>query len=57
MRNVSFGGVIYLIIGVVIAVNRGYLVDLSTLGHIASAAAAIALWPLLFFGANLHLTF
>jgi hypothetical protein len=57
MGGVSIGGVIYLIIGVVVASNRGYLVDLGTIAHLLSAALAIVLWPLLLLGVNLQLAF
>ncbi len=57
MGRLSIGGVIYLVIGAVIASSHGYLTDLSTLGHVLSALLAIILWPLVLFGANLHLAF
>lgn len=57
MGRTSMGSVIYLIIGAVIASSHGYLNDLVTLGHILSALLAIVLWPLVLFGANLHLAF
>jgi hypothetical protein len=52
--GVSIGTVIYLLIGVVVAANKGYLVY-GTLSDVLSALLAIILWPLLFFGVNLHL--
>jgi hypothetical protein len=55
MQRTSTGGIIYLIIGAIVAYNRGYLTDLNTLSHIFSALVAILLWPLLLFGANLHI--
>jgi hypothetical protein len=54
MQRISIGGIVYLIVGVVVAANRGYLADLTTLSHILSAIAGVTLWPLLIFGANLH---
>jgi len=57
MRRYSIGGIIYLIIGVVVASGHGYLAGLNTFASLLSAAVAIALWPLLFVGANLHLVF
>ncbi len=56
-RGVSIGGVLYIIIGVLVANNYGYLADLSALGQLLSALLAIILWPLLFIGLNLHLGF
>ena len=54
--GISIGGILYLVIGLIVAANRGYLTDVSTLSGILSALLAILLWPLLFFGANLHIT-
>lgn len=55
-NHVSIGTVIYLLIGVIIAANRGYLGDLTSLSAIVSALLAIVLWPLLLFGISLHVT-
>jgi hypothetical protein len=55
MGRFSIGGFIYLIIGLIMASNRGYLTDLGTLSNLFSAIIAIAGWPLLFLGANLHI--
>lgn len=57
MRNISIGGIIYIIIGIVIAANQQYLVDLTSLGRIISALLAIVFWPLVLVGVNLHLVF
>jgi hypothetical protein len=46
--------IVYLIIGVLVASQHGYLTSLSTIGRIVSAALAIVLWPLVLIG--LHLT-
>lgn len=48
--------VIYLVIGVVVAVNDGYLAHLSSAGAIISALLAIVLWPLLLFGVHIAIT-
>ncbi len=45
--------VVYLVIGVVVAVNDGYLAHLSSAGAIVSALLAIALWPLLLVGVHI----
>jgi hypothetical protein len=45
----------YLVIGVVIAVNRNYLESLDTPREIISAILAIALWPLILLGINLRI--
>jgi hypothetical protein len=52
-RN-SWAGIIYLVIGLLIANSQGYFATLGTLSGILSALLAILLWPLLLFGANLH---
>ena len=57
MRSISLGGVVYIVIGVIVAANRGYLGDLGTIAHLLSAIVAIALWPLLLLGVNLNLAF
>jgi membrane associated rhomboid family serine protease len=46
--------IIYFLIGVVVALNRGYMV-FGSLSDILSALLAIVLWPLLLFGVDLHL--
>ncbi|MEO8863113.1 MAG: hypothetical protein ABI354_02210 [Candidatus Saccharimonadales bacterium] len=55
MRRFSLGTIIYLIIGLVVASNRGYLGGLSTFPHILSALLAIVLWPLALLGIGFHL--
>lgn len=57
MRRHSIFLVIYIIIGIITASNRGYLVGLGSIGHILSALLAIILWPLILLGVNLHLNF
>ena len=57
MKEFSIGGVIYIIIGVIIASNQGYLASIGSLADIVSAALAVSLWPLLFLGINLHVVF
>ena len=57
MNRVSIGGTVYIIIGAIMASNRGYLNDLGTIPHLLSALLAIALWPLILLGVDLHLAF
>jgi uncharacterized membrane protein len=47
--------IIYIVIGVIVASNRGYLVGLGNIEHIVSALLAIILWPLLLLGVSLHI--
>lgn len=55
MGRFSIGGIIYIVIGVIMASNRGYLGNLGSVSHLISALLAIILWPLLLLGVNLHL--
>jgi ABC-type anion transport system duplicated permease subunit len=48
-RPVSLGLVIWIVIGVVIAANRGFLGNLDSLSGILSALLAIVAWPLVLF--------
>jgi len=50
--GVSFAGVLYLLIGVVVALTNGYAVH--TIGELVSFVLAIVLWPLVLLGVNLH---
>lgn len=52
--RVSFGTIIWLIIGVVVASSHHYLTHLRNIHQIVSALLAIVLWPLLLLGINLH---
>lgn len=44
----------YLVTGVVVASSKDYLDDMDTARRLASALLAIALWPLLYLGIDLH---
>ena len=48
-------GLVYLVVGLVIASNERYLRDLDTLREIVSALLAIVLWPLVLLGVDLHI--
>ena len=51
-RSVSLGTVLYLIIGLVVALSNGYgITDFSSL---LSFLLALFLWPLVLLGINLH---
>jgi hypothetical protein len=47
---------IYVIIGAVIAQQHHYFAHLNSLAHVASAALAMVLWPLILLHVNLHIT-
>ena len=51
----SILSVVYLVIGVLVASGHNYFEHLDALRPIASAILAVLLWPLILFGANLHL--
>lgn len=54
-RGLGLIGIVYLVIGVVVAATQGYLVAWNVLGYILEGLAAIVLWPLVaFFGVDLH---
>jgi len=55
MRHSSTAGLIYLIIGLIVANSQGYFVNLASGGNLLSALLAIVAWPLLLLGVNLHL--
>jgi len=57
MNRFSITGIIYIIIGVIVASNRSYLADLGTVSHLLSAFLAVVLWPLVLLGVNLHIAF
>ena len=57
MGRFSVGGVIYIIVGIIVASNQGYLASLGSISTILSALLAVLLWPLLLVGINLHLVF
>jgi hypothetical protein len=48
-------GLVYLVIGVVVAATHHFFSHLGTVKLILSAILAIALWPLVLLGVNLHL--
>jgi hypothetical protein len=48
-------GIVYLVIGIVVAASHHYFAHLGNIKGIAAAVLAILLWPLVLFGVNLHL--
>jgi hypothetical protein len=47
-------GVVYVVVGVVVAASKDYFDNLETVKQVLSALLAILLWPLLFLGIDLH---
>ncbi len=54
MRS-GLGTIIWLVVGGVIASSHHYLAHFSTIKAIGSVILAVALWPLLLIGINLHI--
>jgi hypothetical protein len=52
--RLSFGTIIWLVVGVLVASSHHYLHHVHNIKPIASAALAVVLWPLLLVGINLH---
>ena len=55
MRTPRLLVVVYLVVGIVVASRRDYLGGIDTVRELLSALLAIALWPLVLLGVNLHL--
>ncbi len=49
-------GLLYLVIGVVVASNERYLRDLDTVRSVVSAVLAIVLWPLVLLGFDIRIS-
>jgi hypothetical protein len=47
--------VLYVLVGVVVAMHRHYFMHVDTVRTLGSALLAILLWPLLFLGIDLHI--
>jgi hypothetical protein len=47
--------VVYVIVGVAVAASHHYFAHLATFKQIASAVLAVALWPLILLGIDLHI--
>ena len=52
--RISLLGVVYLIVGVVIANSHHYFDHVNTIRQFFSAVLAVALWPLILLGIDLH---
>ena len=50
----SFLGMIYLIVGVIVAATHDYFMNVNTAQEIVSAILAVLLWPLVLVGIGLH---
>jgi hypothetical protein len=48
-------GVVYLVVGLIVAANDNYLRRLETVEAVLSGILAILLWPLVLLGVDLHI--
>lgn len=46
---------VYIVVGFLVANSHQYFANLDGIGPIASAVLAVLLWPLILFGASLHI--
>jgi hypothetical protein len=53
--HVGLLGIVYLIVGALVAATHHYSAHVHSAKMIASAVLVILLWPLLFLGINLHI--
>jgi ABC-type anion transport system duplicated permease subunit len=56
-RGPSLLGIIYIVIGVFVAIDHRYLKNIDNLEQVVSAALAIILWPLVLLDVNLRVNF
>ena len=52
----SIGGIVWIVIGVIVAASHAFFVHLNAVTPILSALLAVVLWPLVLLGVNLHLS-
>ncbi len=52
----SIGGIVYLVLGLLVAASQNYFDHLTTLGRLLSAIIAVIIWPLLLFGIDVRIT-
>ena len=51
----SIGGIVYLVLGLLVAASQNYFDHLTTLGRLLSAIIAVIIWPLLLFGIDVRI--
>ena len=51
----SIVGIVYLVIGLIVASGHAFFANLNALMPILSAVLAVLLWPLVILGVDLHL--
>jgi hypothetical protein len=55
MRRNSLLGLVYLVIGIVVAASNDYFKNIDTAKRILSAVLAVLLWPLVLLDVDLHI--
>ena len=55
MRVNSLLGLVYLVIGIIVASTHDYFKNIDTAKRVLSAVLAVILWPLVLLGVNLHI--
>jgi hypothetical protein len=53
--NFGFLGLVYIVVGAIVAATHHYWQHLHTIKQIGSALLATVLWPLILLGINLHI--
>ena len=54
--STSIVGIVWVVIGVIVAASHAFFVHLNAVTPILSALLAVLLWPLVLLGVNLHLS-
>jgi len=52
----TIGGIVYLVLGLLVAASQNYFDHLTTVGRVLSAIIAVIIWPLLLFGIDIRIT-
>ena len=52
----SIGGIVYLVLGLLVAASQNYFDHLSTVWRLLSAIIAVIIWPLLLFGIDVRIS-
>jgi len=52
-RHISLAGLIWVVIGIVVASSHHLLSNLNTVSHVATAILGIVLWPLVLLGVHI----
>lgn len=55
MRVNSLLGLVYLVIGIIVASTHDYFKNIDTAKRVLSAVLAVILWPLVLLGVDLHI--